>query len=197
LLSGIPETTFNRWLKSQESRYIIASNYQLIKDSLRGGLKLKGVLYAELAERRKRGQRCSSRWLSRRMILLCQDMYSDRETKAELELFRACSNWRRSFYARFNLRKRKRTNKKSLSMEVRTEKWIVYHGLLRQYLKRGIQQDDKMEDFLLKTDTKWNKGLALLDLVTNQPKLRSKVLRLLQFVERVELMRVKEYVLYK
>ena len=109
LLTGIPETTLNRWLKSQESRDIIASNYQLNRDSLRGGLKLKGVLqpgrfdtaekalYAELAERRKRGQKCSSRWLSRRMILLCKDRYSDREMKAELELFRACSNWRRRF----------------------------------------------------------------------------------------------------
>jgi hypothetical protein len=52
-------------------------------------------------------------------------------------------NWRRRFYARFNLATRKRTNKKSPNMEQRMIKWSSYHEHFRAFMRSGPLQCSK------------------------------------------------------
>ena len=58
------------------------------------------------------------------------------------------SRWRSRFYARHRLTTRRRTNKKSLDLAARIDKWVTYHNNTREFLKKGAQQSPKYGSFI-------------------------------------------------
>jgi len=57
--------------------------------------------------------------------------------------FKADYHWRRRLYRRWRVTTRKRTNQKSLDINIRISKWQVHHGKLRVYMQSGIPQCPK------------------------------------------------------
>ena len=68
-----------------------------------------------------------------REIYLAEDYIGTLQEEARD--FRATPSWRCRFYARHKLTIRRRTNKKSLPLAERIEKWKKYHAALRTFLR--------------------------------------------------------------
>ena len=143
-----PYSTVCRWLKSPTTQENIVKAFALCQHGKRGGLTGKGQqtkakehhkaeqeLYKELKAKRAKGKRVSPRWLSVRMASIVNSHLGDACLPSASLKFDY--NWRRRFYARYNLSTRKRTNKKSLSMASRLLKWQGYHERFRAFIQTG------------------------------------------------------------
>jgi hypothetical protein len=85
-------------------------------------------LHSMLQERRKRGRRCSPRWLSHTARSLMSHEFV--ELSASMP-FRAGPRWRRRFLNRFHLTTRRKTNRKNTT-------WEEAKPLLQQHFKRFL-----------------------------------------------------------
>ena len=85
-------------------------------------------LHSMLKERRKRGRRCSPRWLSHTARSL---MSHDFVAMTGSTAFRAGPRWRRRFLSRFHLTTRRKTNRKNTT-------WEEAKPLLQQHFKRFL-----------------------------------------------------------
>ncbi len=149
-----PYSTVCSWLKSPTSQDNIVKAFALCQDGKRGGRTGKGKqrkarehhkveqeLYTELKAKRAKGRRVSPRWLSVRMTSIVNSHLGGASLPSAS--FKFYYNWRRRFYARYNLSTRKRTNKKSLSMASRLVKWQGYHERFRAFIQTGPFQCSK------------------------------------------------------
>lgn len=89
---------------------------------------MEAKLHTMLKERRKRGRRCSPRWLSHSARSL---MSHEFVAMTGSTAFRAGPRWRRRFLSRFHLTTRRKTNRKNTT-------WEEAKPLLQQHFKRFL-----------------------------------------------------------
>ena len=149
-----PLSTVQKWLKDPDSRRSITQAWAHAALGKRTGQMARGLvakgkfeaaekrLFTAITARRARGRRVSPLYVSRTMMQMIREIYlADDYTgplQDEARAFRATPSWRCRFYARHKLTIRRRTNKKSLPLVERIEKWKKYHAALRTFLRTNM-----------------------------------------------------------
>mmetsp|Transcript_95750 Transcript_95750/g.187978 ORF Transcript_95750/g.187978 Transcript_95750/m.187978 type:complete len:293 (-) Transcript_95750:831-1709(-) len=153
--TGLPECTVSDWLRTPTSRAKIVRDWMHDPSSKRGGQCARGkvakgqfhaaeeILFKEILKRRERGRRVSPRFVSRTMKILVNTIYEKDADIDELlwkkaESFVPSPSWRCRFYGRYQLTIRRRTNKKSLPLAERIEKWKKFHAGLRLFIRSNL-----------------------------------------------------------
>ena len=144
--TGIAEHTVRNWLSTEEKRREITRQW------MRAGLRARGTvavgkfflaedaLFAVVLEQRRIGRRVSPLFISRTMVVFVRTMYvnASDDMKEAAEAFSGTPSWRCRFYNRYKLTIRRRTNKKSLSLEQKMAKWQQYHAALRLFFSSDL-----------------------------------------------------------
>ena len=105
--------------------------------------RMEQKVYAMLKDRRARGRKCSPRWLSHTALHVLRVDFPE----VALNGFKGGKNWRIRFLKRFNLAKRKKTNRKLVGFEGKKLALQMHFKSFREYIQSGVQRDPKYGRF--------------------------------------------------